>query len=248
MNTQPEWCSRPVRRGLVAVVIGAALLCAGLAAPTPSRADLQFPGSRSTEFDHRRHERIACDRCHGTGEQHRTMLVRTEQDCRACHHDAARASECTACHERSELPEPGTVPVSLELSVWQGGRPRDLRFGHVLHGRVECRNCHGTPVTLEMDRTCGSCHEDHHTAAADCESCHVSPRPGAHDASAHLSCSGGGCHDARAVPGVASRGLCLTCHPQQRTHEPAGDCGRCHQVPAIGTLPAHPIATDGGRR
>ncbi|HSJ32654.1 MAG TPA: hypothetical protein VK933_14530 [Longimicrobiales bacterium] len=248
MSTQAEWFFRRGRRGVVPVVIGAALLLAGLAAPVRSRADLQSPGARPTEFDHRRHERISCDRCHGTGEQHRTLLLRTAADCLACHHgDAARGSECTACHERSQLPEPGTVRVSLELTVWQDSRTRDLRFGHVLHASVECRDCHGAPITLQMDRTCGSCHERHHTAAADCESCHVSPGPAVHDASAHLTCGGNGCHGARAAPAAASRSLCIVCHAAQRTHEPSGDCARCHQVPAFGTLPAHTIG-GGGRR
>lgn len=248
MSTQAEWFFRRGRRGVVPAVIGAALLLAGLAAPVRSRADLQSPGARPTEFDHRRHERISCDRCHGTGEQHRTLLLRTADDCLACHHDdAARASECTACHERSQLPEPGTVRVSLELTVWRDSRTRDLRFGHVLHASVECRDCHGAPITLQMDRTCGSCHESHHTAAADCESCHVSPGPAVHDASAHLSCGGTGCHGARAAPAAASRSLCIACHAAQRTHEPSGDCARCHQVPAFGTLPVHTIG-GGGRQ
>jgi hypothetical protein len=232
------------------VVISAALLMAGIAAPLHIRADRQIPQPvATTPFEHSRHESIGCNRCHGTGERHRTLLLRTPQDCLACHHDAARAADCTACHERARLPEPGTVTTALELSVRAEVQPRALPFGHELHARVDCRDCHRTPVTLAMDRTCGSCHAEHHTAAAECQSCHVSPEPAVHDASAHLSCSGGGCHAALAAPSpILSRSLCLVCHDAQRNHEPEGDCARCHRIPDPEPLPAGGAASERGRR
>jgi hypothetical protein len=214
------------------------LFGAGAAWTQRTRADPDVPAAQSnTPFDHERHERVACTACHGTGGQHRTLLIRSEQDCQACHHDAARNQACAACHATTELPEPGTIVRPLALSVWDGPRARELGFGHALHTGVECRACHATPPTLAMERTCASCHTEHHSPAANCQSCHATPAAGVHEASAHLSCAGGGCHAAQAAPSpVLSRGLCIACHEPQRTHEPHAVCARCHQIPDSAAL------------
>jgi hypothetical protein len=247
-----------LRRELLLLLLtaGAAVLFAGAGL---AQRPHDGAGSASTEprsFDHRRHENLACSACHGTGERHRTLLIRTQQDCLACHHDAARANPCTTCHDRDLLPEPDGVQVALALSVWETPRRRELRFGHQLHADVDCRACHSTPVTLAMDRTCGTCHVEHHSPAADCRSCHATPPTAAHTRSAHLTCSGGGCHAPQSAPAPAlSRTLCVACHEAQRTHEPDGECAACHRIPHnvnadTVRIPARvaPPATAGGVR
>ncbi|HEX6132391.1 MAG TPA: cytochrome c3 family protein [Longimicrobiales bacterium] len=199
-------------------------------------------------FDHSRHESIGCSRCHGTGARHRMLLVRTAQDCLACHHAPERVDACAACHDRGSLPEPATLRVDLTLSVWDSARTRELRFGHELHARVECRTCHARPGSLAMERSCASCHEEHHSPTADCRSCHETPESGVHPAAAHLSCAGVGCHSAQAAPSpVLSRNLCLACHESSRAHMPARECAGCHiphlpQLRRGGASPGRPPA------
>ena len=185
--------------------------------------------STSRPFDHVVHEALSCTSCHGAGERHRTLLVKSPRDCAACHHDARSPRTCTVCHPTAALPEPGTVSRELALGVWTGPRTRQLPFGHGVHEQVACRECHGTPVTLAMDRSCGSCHESHHSSATDCAACHTPPMQPVHGAEVHLSCAGAGCHAPnRAPPLTLSRSLCLSCHVAQRDHETDGQCATCH--------------------
>jgi hypothetical protein len=185
--------------------------------------------SLSQPFDHVVHEALSCTTCHGAGEHHRTLLVKSPRDCAACHHDAQSPRTCGDCHTTAALPEPGTLTRELELGVWASPRTRQLPFGHGVHRQVTCRECHGTPVTLVMDRTCGSCHESHHSSATDCAACHAPPLQPVHGPEVHLSCAGAGCHaPERAPPLTLSRSLCLACHVAQQDHEPAGQCAACH--------------------
>jgi hypothetical protein len=188
--------------------------------------------TRTRPFDHDRHQSIACTACHGAGERHRTNLVRTARDCAVCHHAPDRQADCARCHGPGMLPATLAVPVSLSLSVWTDSRPRNLPFGHGAHTAVECRECHRAPVSLAVSRDCAACHEQHHRPTAQCATCHAVPERGAHPPEAHLSCAGAGCHaSAVAPPPTLSRALCLTCHDEQRAHEPRGDCAACHQIP-----------------
>lgn len=221
---------------LVAVALTVATLIPCAARSQRPRVDLaQGIPAVASGFDHGRHEPIACAACHGTGERHRTLLVRTREDCNACHHHEQRADRCLACHARATLPEPGRIAITLPLSVWSEARPRNLRFGHALHSEVECTACHAAPGTRAMVRTCGSCHGEHHGPAAACSACHSPPPATAHDAAAHLSCAGRGCHSSQAAPvPTLSRNLCLACHPKQAAHETGGECALCHEVPQPG--------------
>lgn len=225
------WHVRTAERAAAAALVGAVLVATGLLLVHPAAAGVAADATQAP-FDHQRHERISCGACHGAGERHRTLLIRTERDCLACHHEAVRAASCDRCHGSANLPEPGTVQRALTLSVWEEARPRALRFGHAIHSGVQCLDCHRTPVTLAMDRACGSCHTEHHSAAASCIDCHEAPESGVHGASVHLSCAGSGCHAAPAAPSpTLSRELCLACHEAQRTHKPEGRCASCHQIP-----------------
>jgi hypothetical protein len=199
------------------------------AAPLPGR-DRHSAGSRRP-FEHEQHEAVSCTTCHGAGERHRTLLVRTARECAACHHDRDRHATCTGCHAAGTLPEPGTVVHELSLGGAAPVRTRALPFGHALHAAVACQECHRTPVTLAMDRSCGSCHEGHHRPEAECAACHSPPGQPVHGAGVHLSCAGAGCHaPAVAPPPTLSRSLCIACHVAQRTHEPDGVCAACHLI------------------
>lgn len=199
--------------------------------PTPTRA-ISTSTSAQRPFDHRRHERLLCRNCHGTGEQHRTLLVRTATDCARCHHDASRVGTCRDCHAPATLPEPGAVAVSLKLTVVDTARTRTLPFGHARHAQVACVECHGTPITLAPNRACASCHVEHHRAEANCSACHSTISRSVHPRHSHLSCSGTNCHASAVAPRPAlSRNLCLTCHPEQRTHETPRPCAACHGIP-----------------
>jgi hypothetical protein len=178
-------------------------------------------------FHHAQHESMTCTACHGAGSRHRSILVLTARDCAACHHAPARVT-CSGCHATSTLPEPGAVQREVAMSVWPETRIRELPFGHVAHGAVPCRDCHESPVTLAVVRSCGSCHESHHHPDAACAACHTIPQQPVHGAAVHLSCAGAGCHAPAAVPPAPSRMQCLACHPQQQQHEPAEGCAGCH--------------------
>jgi hypothetical protein len=194
-----------------------------------SRAHDSGNAPRPRPFDHERHEAVSCTACHGTGVNHRTLLVRSSRDCAACHHGGVRA--CVGCHASGSLPKSGTVLRDLSLGVWPATRMRELPFAHSLHAGITCRECHRTPVTLAMDRSCGSCHESHHRPETECTACHSPPGQPVHGAAVHLSCGGTGCHAPAVAPSPAlSRSLCIACHEQQRTHEPGNDCSGCHLI------------------
>jgi hypothetical protein len=238
---------RTAARLVVAALIGAALT--GPAPLWPQSAVASRPGDAVAQarrapssaprrpFEHRRHERVSCRECHGTGARHRTILVRTSTDCASCHHDARLAKGCSACHEPTRLPTGTRVAVEMALSVRHRAGTRNLPFGHDRHEKVACRDCHGTPVTLARNRDCGSCHDKHHRAESICSSCHERATDdrtlrAAHGDAAHLSCAGAECHAPRVAPSpVLSRSLCLVCHAAQRAHEPDGSCASCHKIP-----------------
>ena len=213
-----------------------AVVCAGSAKVVSAQAS---PQSRLRPFDHARHESVSCTSCHGTGERHRTLLVQTARDCASCHHSTERRQSCTTCHSLDQLPPPSRVAAKMSLTVWDSVGTRPLPFRHDVHLRagaaVACRDCHGAPVTLAMNRECASCHQPHHRPEASCSSCHPAPRTGVHPLATHLSCSGSGCHAAAVAPPPT---LCLTCHTAQRDHEPEGSCASCHRIPPPGAVAA----------
>lgn len=190
-------------------------------------------------FQHQRHEDLPCRGCHGAGAAHRTTRVRAPTDCAACHHDPRRALSCTKCHTGDAIPAERPVRLTLALQVAEGPRVREVAFRHDVHLAIAtglvCRDCHGTEVTLQRNRECGSCHDSHHAGKAECTSCHDRPRRGAHDAAVHLTCAGGTCHASNKAPTpTRSRATCLFCHADRREHEPDASCAACHRIPGAG--------------
>lgn len=187
-------------------------------------------------FQHARHDALPCRGCHGSGAAHRTTRVRAPTDCNACHHDPARALSCSKCHTGDAIPAERSVRLTLALQVAETPRAREVTFRHDVHiaasAGLGCKDCHGTAVTLQRNRDCGSCHSSHHAGKAECTSCHVRPARGAHNAAVHLTCAGSACHAAANAPVPAlSRTLCLFCHSDRRDHEPNGSCAACHRIP-----------------
>jgi hypothetical protein len=214
--------------------LAGALLC--MVVLTAATAALRTPAeSRARPFEHERHEAVRCTACHGTGERHGVLLVRSALQCAACHHDAAQPRPCTACHEAGGLPEPGSVRRHFESGIFEDRRTRELPFSHARHSDVACRDCHVKAVTLAPDRSCSSCHEAHHHAAAECAACHQPVGLPVHGAGVHLTCAGAGCHAPAVAPSpTLSRSLCLACHGEQKSHEPGRPCAGCHLLAAAG--------------
>ena len=227
-------CSRaaPVA-GLIFLIATAAVVASAMSSSLASAQVLvSVDTSRQRRpFDHRRHERLSCVSCHGTGDAHRTIKVQTPRDCASCHHDPARAQLCSTCHGREDLPNAKPIVTSLRLTVWDSARVRGLSFSHNIHTALNCQDCHDSPVTLARSRDCTSCHKDHHRIQATCTNCHQPVRPGVHREAVHLSCAGSGCHASEVTPPpTQSRTLCLYCHQRQTLHEPGRICNDCHRV------------------
>ena len=107
---------------------------------------------------------------------------------------------------------------------------RELSFSHAAHTPIACAQCHSTPVTLAANRSCASCHGDHHTPERSCRGCHVSPQR-VHTRVVHQGCAGSGCHsDAATLALAPTRNVCLVCHQTQVNHMTGRDCGTCHNV------------------
>ena len=243
---------RSARIGVARSLVGAAfavLVTASAARASPhgsvagNRQAVQDSAARGTgqilvrrPFEHRRHDDLPCRGCHGAGAAHRTTRVRAPTDCAACHHDPGRALSCSKCHTGNSIPTERSVRMTLALQVAEVPPVRTVTFRHDVHiatsAGLGCKDCHGTEVTLQRNRECGSCHASHHSGKAECTNCHVGPKRGAHDASVHLTCAGSACHaTAKSPTPTLSRTLCLFCHTDRRDHEPEGSCALCHRIP-----------------
>jgi len=190
-------------------------------------------------FTHADHGSVACGRCHGSRDQHGTLAVVSLEDCRSCHHQSSVSDACDACHAPGQL-DGRRLMVTRSLDIRIGSLDRPLRllpFDHGDHGSVTCTECHtqGSGLRAAAGADCSACHLLHHEPDADCSLCHEAPAPGAHGVTAHLGCGGTGCHVA-APAGIRgaprTRALCLACHTDRVTHQPAKTCADCHRLPA----------------
>jgi len=204
------------------------------------------------DFPHLAHAEVACSVCHADIRGHAThvSMACTEchtapgaaaggrpasAECNACHHTTDRVEECAHCHASPPAPV-RAVPARFTIADRSPGQERPLLFDHVRHTALECRTCHTGGSSLVVERTCASCHTDHHRTDSDCGACHVSFPLSIHQASVHRGCTGAGCHSAsNAIPTPLSRNACLVCHRDQVDHEPGGECRVCHLI--AGTAP-----------
>lgn len=180
-------------------------------------------------FQHSRHRKLACSTCHSTDRSHGELIIRAPASCQGCHHASdERAGKCSACHTAGELAAPHAVPVTVKVSTRQRELTRTLTFEHTRHANLACSSCHADDAARSLVKDCTGCHVDHHSVQRDCTSCHASPRT-EHTRWTHDGCAA--CHSDRTVAQLPPvRTLCLSCHPDQRTHYAAKECVVCHRV------------------
>lgn len=198
-------------------------------------------GNAQARFEHARHDRLSCTTCHSTQRGHGD-LKSSARDCQGCHHgNSAAVRDCARCHAPGEIGPARQVTTSFALSVWPQPRSRPVPFAHDRHARLECGSCHDDSRRRDVERTCASCHADHHTAERDCASCHPASRD-THTRAVHLTgCGSSGCHERERGAAVSPvRATCLACHAEQRDHKRNRECAPCH-------LSAWSVAGAGGR-
>jgi hypothetical protein len=186
----------------------------------------------SDTFPHDRHQQLACLTCHATRAGHGRLTFAAPRGCQLCHHDAPATSDCASCHQQNERAAARTLTVGITVGE-RAARQRPVSFEHTTHRELRCVECHSTPVTLDAApaaRACRTCHEAHHRAAGQCSTCHGAAEPRAAHATlpdAHVACDA--CHS-ESVVGLLTpdRALCLTCHAEQKDHQPDGECSTCH--------------------
>jgi hypothetical protein len=193
------------------------------------RSGRRAEAADSARFAHARHGSLSCTTCHATTDVHGGLKALARQ-CTACHHaNTALGRECERCHEPSALRAPHSISVAVSLSVTPAPKARALSFEHSRHARVACAECHAANLVRSVERTCASCHADHHDAVRDCTSCHGSARS-THTRALHASgCGGAGCHAREASAATSdARNVCLACHIEQADHKPGRECAPCH--------------------
>lgn len=188
------------------------------------------PQQRDTaKFQHARHESVSCTTCHSTQAGH-GALRQVARDCQGCHHgNTATGRNCASCHTAAEIGPPRDIATPFALSVWPQPRTRTLGFAHERHARLDCAGCHAEGRIHTVQRTCESCHADHHVAQATCASCHPASRA-THTVAVHATgCATSGCHEReRGIAVSPVRATCLACHAEQRDHMPGRECAPCH--------------------
>lgn len=210
----------------------AAILIAGATLFGSSEASGQRQAIRP--FSHEPHRQVSCRSCHEMEGENVGAARVTQQQCHSCHHTGPVAGACTRCHVSGQLSQPYPSMQQFRLSISPVPVSRMVVFDHQQHDAVECRSCHKRPPLLEAGAlSCSTCHDAHHAPDVDCRSCHESRRDGAHGIAVHSGCGGSDCHDAMPVQTTArTRQFCLTCHPEQAPHRPAGNCIDCHLLPS----------------
>ena len=196
----------------------------------------------TARFEHARHRSVRCLTCHiQTNEQ--VGLKTSARECTACHHaNTAIGNACESCHQRSELTGAHAVAASVALTVWPAPRTRTLSFAHEQHAGVACADCHGSTIKRTVEKTCASCHTDHHNATRTCASCHPPARE-THTRALHVTgCGGSGCHMRETTAAITpARAVCVACHVEQIEHKPGRECAPCHlSVWRPSTAPASP--------
>ena len=189
--------------------------------------------SAAPPFKHKPHEKIACLTCHEREDGHGAVKITIAADCTGCHHSRRNLNVCTSCHTDRKLAAPRPRTLRFQASTSKTAEPRTLSFAHRQHAARQCAECHSADASMRVTRECTSCHADHHAEQRNCTACHVDAgKVAAHDNRSHLSCAGAGCHqDEVTLPLRTQRNVCLACHSNMATHEPAGDCASCHMIP-----------------
>ncbi|MGA9836343.1 MAG: hypothetical protein WBQ26_03410 [Gemmatimonadaceae bacterium] len=194
-------------------------------------------GQAFSHADHVVRADVACSKCHSSagpfaagGRQfdpaHGKPKV-TAAACSECHH-VTSALTCATCHSGRDLTSRADS-VILPLHLRPTGAPtsREVAFRHGAHATVQCARCHTSPAAIATVVACTTCHEAHHREAADCAGCHGTKLLTSHVAADHLACAQ--CHARTTLELLTGdRTFCLSCHVDQRAHQPARECAPCH--------------------
>ena len=204
--------------------VGAAESWSEGAGPVPSR-------SASDSFTHKRHERLACMTCH-LSSSGSVLTFQPPRGCQICHHVDQARNGCAQCHDAGSVPD----AIAVHVQIAAAGDPpldRPIPFRHERHATLQCRACHGQPVTMEPTDsalTCRGCHADHHESGRTCATCHRTERimpAHAPPVQAHVACDR--CHTTAAIaPLTPTRSFCLVCHAPGVDHYPERECVACH--------------------
>lgn len=187
-------------------------------------------GRDTTRFEHARHASVTCTTCHSTSTGHGDLKRSVARDCQGCHHgNTATGKNCAACHTAGEIGAARPVATTFALTVWPQPRSRPLGFAHDQHARLDCAGCHDDSRQKTVERSCASCHSDHHTNERNCAACHPASRE-THTREVHATgCAASGCHDGERGAAVSPvRATCLACHAEQRDHKANKECAPCH--------------------
>lgn len=200
-------------------------------AHTKKSALQEFDHARTTFALQGRHAATKCVECHRPQQQvGRVARVGPDKSCATCHDDAHAGklgTSCATCHSADGWKK-DLKTLAAHAIPTSGG-----------HQGLTCTDCHAKGRALEKASTCIDCHksdDQHGGVGVSCESCHTVAgfKPAEHDhddctcrfPGKHKTVSCLECHKAYKFTGTPT--LCSGCHDQQRTHEPLGECSRCH--------------------
>jgi hypothetical protein len=184
-----------------------------------------------------KHQKTACKDCH-TGNLYKE---KTSQECYACHkkddkHKESLGKNCASCHTEKNW---------KDIPKFDHDKSDFPLLGK--HAKVECKECHKSPMYKEAAKDCYSCHtkDDKHqkNLGAQCGDCHNErdwktteglfkhertkfPLKNAH-AKPELKCTG--CH--KDLASFRNTPLdCLSCHKKDDKHEGqlGAKCETCH--------------------
>jgi hypothetical protein len=113
-----------------------------------------------------KHRTTSCTACH----KENLYKVKLSQECFACHakddkHKESLGKDCVSCHSERSWKEPAKFDHDKSSFPLLGK-----------HGKVECKECHKTPMFKEAPKECIGCHkkdDKHNTTLGDkCADCH----------------------------------------------------------------------------
>ncbi len=195
-----------------------------------------IPTPATSRFPHEPHREVACTECHTSLQTHGQVTLESRPSCQECHHlRVARASGCERCHTAVEMAAPRLTEITMTIATRTAAR--SIAFPHARHAGIACASCHTGGASMRVSRTCASCHENHHTATADCTLCHRVDAIASHTSAVHArSCAGSSCHEQTEYGSMTKgRNTCLACHVDKTSHQPGRACAACHRVTFAGS-------------
>ena len=183
-------------------------------------------------FPHDRHAGLECATCHESTDRHAALLMTSPEQCQSCHHGPPAVASCNSCHAATELAGNRAMNVMMKLSRGTPARQRKMNFDHARHAGLACASCHDDPIGGRVNVDCAGCHRKHDRPEAACTTCHQAPSKDVHPITVHdTGCAASGCHTDNGIQSTSpTRGICLSCHTTQVSHQPGKICASCHMV------------------